>query len=380
MPKGKQRATSPVAELEELDPADQGPEEDADPAPPKKKKSSKKGQTAEAQPPKKKSKKSAEPPPEEEEEEDPVEEDDTGVELDWDKIREYSKEFRSTNRRLPKAAELVLACGNDMPLAKKVYNKLKNEADALKNKKKSKKIRGFHKLSQECGYAKMNATDESYKSINGTDMLHPMISMADTARLTTFLPCTPDAVTVSEGDFAAHLELVQTTLPQSVAREITANVEPMFRFCMNSAAKAQLASGGTKINPCTMMQVLKPMVEHLAFPSVLAPPGLVKFTKDAEPPLRKEYDAGDAGLKKYKKALAEFNKETPLADRGIALTGVAPDDEAEAELVKRNKEDAAANGKAYKAMVKEVEAKKEKRVADRAAAKRKREETAATAE
>jgi hypothetical protein len=380
MPKGKQRATSPVAELEELDPADQDPEEDANPAPPKKKKSSKKDKPAEAQPPKKKSKKAAEPPPEDEEEE-PVEEDDTGIELDWDKIREYSKEFRSTNRRLPKAAELVLACGNDMPLAKKVYNKLKNEADALKNKKKSKKIRGFHKISQECGYAKMNTTtDESYKSINGADILHPMISMADTARLTTYLPCTPDAVTVSEGDFAAHLELVQTTLPQSVAREITANVEPMFRFCMNSAAKAQLAAGGTKINPCTMMHVLKPMVEHLAFPSVLAPPGLVKFTKDAVPPLRKEYDAGESGLKKYKKALAEFNKATPLANRGIAITGFDPDDETEVKLMKSNAEDAAANGKAYEAMVKDVNDKKEKRVADRAAAKRKREETAVAAQ
>ena len=80
---------------------------------------------------------------------------------------------------------------------------------------------------------------------------------------------------------------------QGVAREITVNVDSMFRYCMNTAAKLQLSNGGTKITPSTMMQVLKSMTDHLAFNDVLAPPGLVKFAKDAAPPSRKDFDKGE---------------------------------------------------------------------------------------
>ena len=358
------RATSPVNELEQLEPGDVVPE--SDPVAPKKKKVKKSlvGNPAEAQPPKRKAlEQDAEP-----------EVDASAVEIDYDKVRQWCKEFRSSNRRLPSAEELSTNCGFDLVLAKKVYNKMKNEADALKNKKKSKKIRGYHKLACEVGYKA--PADNSDKEISGFDILRPMISMADTARLATNQPCTPDAVSVSHTDFTAYLELMETSLPQSVAREITANVEAVFRYSMNSAVKAQIAAGGARINPSTMLQVLKPMVKHFCFSDALTPPGLIKFTKDVQPPLRKEYEGGKSGLKQFKKALIVFNKKVKPADRGMGIVQVDDDDVDEKKLAKENSDAALANGKSHADATKRIEMAKVARAAARKANanKRKREE------
>lgn len=362
MPKSKkgERAASPVEELEEVDPADVAPE--ADPAPPKKKKAKKtSGDAGEAAPPKKK--KAAPVEEEAEDDADEAEAEDT-TEIDWDAVNEWVSQFRSQNRRLPYPSELAEGTGFDEALAKKVHKKIKAKADALVNKKKGKKIRGYSNLAKEAGFA--NTPLE-----NGFDMTHPLVSMADTARLATFIPCTPDAVTVNQQEFQQHMELVKTTLAQSVAREITANVDPMFRFCMNAAAKAQIAAGGTRIQPSTMMQVLKPMVEQLAFPTVLAPPGLVKFSKDDAPPARNEFDKGDKGLDAWKKAVKSFNKKIKPNDRGIGAMEVDPEDAAEKKLAKDDAEDAKFNGAVYKkvmdAIGKEKEVAKKSREAAAAA-------------
>lgn len=358
-----ERAGSPVPEadgLDLLDPADEQPEQD--PPPQAKKKKSKKSSsdvtaTSEAAPPKKKKKNNDAEPVAVDDDDDEAAEEDAGeeaVEIDWEALDKWVKEFKSANRRLPKVAELVKDCGFEEAVAKKVALKLKNAADAEKNKKKSKRIRGYTALARDVGYCYLPEVDKKGESVPkqdlaprsdaGIDMLHPLVSMADTARLATFLPCTPDAVTVTQAEFNQHMELVKTTFAQSVAREVTANVDPMFRYCVNTAAKMQIATGGTKITPATMMQVLKPMVDHLAFSSVLAPPGLVKFTKDRAPPARKNFPQGEKGLAQWKKAVKAFNKEVKYNDRGIGLLEGADD----AELDSMDAEDAAANAKAFK--------------------------------
>lgn len=371
--KGASRASSPVEELEENEPADAEPEVDPEHEDQRQKKKKNKkstghaAETAVAQPPRKKSKKKhveEDPSPEDEEEED--EADDAGEtvdEIDYPAMRQWVKEFRSQNRRHPYPSEFVELVGGDEALAKKVHKKLKAEADALVNKKKSKKIRGYDALARQAGYG-INK-DSTGRMDRGTDMLHPLVSMADAVRLATFVPLTPDAVTINTDEFQAHMELCKTTLAQSVAREITVNVDPMFRYCMNAAGKAQIAQGGTKITPATMMQVLKPMVDHLAFPSALSPPGLIKYSKDEAPPARKDYGSGEKGLAEWKKAVKSFNKRVKYADRGVGVLEVDAEDEDEVKLTKDNAEDAAANGKFHAAVTKKIEA-------DRAQAKEKR--------
>jgi hypothetical protein len=356
MGKSKSRATSddPVEELEENDPNDEAPEVDPAILGKKKGKKSKAKDTAveQAQPPKKKKKTAAA----EEEEEEPVSEAeaDDPVEIDWDAVHSWVAEFRSGNRRLPNPAELAEATGFDDAVAKKVHKKVKDMADAKVRKKKGKKIRGYANLAKECGYAWTPEADKNGEPVarigaidSGLDVMHPLVSMADTARLVTFSPATPDAVSVSPQEFSDHMEIVQTTLAQGVAREITANVDPMFRQCMNAAVKLQIANGGTRLQPATMMQVLKPMVDQLSFSSVLAPPGLVKFSKDDQPPQRKDFDAGEKGLEAWKKEVKKFNKETKPNDRGIGAVDVDPADDAEKKRAKEDAEDAKANKAAW---------------------------------
>lgn len=355
-----ERAASPVEELEEVDPADVAPEVDPPAAKKKKGKKATGADLGEAAPPKKKSKKA---PVEEAEADDDAEEqaDEDTTEIDWEAVNQWVGEFRSQNRRLPYPLELAEGTGFDDALAKKVHKKVKAKADALVNKKKGKKIRGYSNLAKEAGFANTPAE-------NGFDMTHPLVSMADTARLATFIPCTPDAVTVNQQEFAQHMELVKTTLAQSVAREITLNVDPMFRFCMNAAAKAQIAQGGTKITPATMMQVLKPMVDQLAFPTVLSPPGLIKFSKDDASPSRNEFDKGDKGLEEWKKAVKSFNKKIKSNDRGIGAMEVDAEDANEKKLAKLDAEDSKANIALYKKVMDVID--KEKAVAKKARATR----------
>tara|TARA_Y100000389_G_scaffold201199_2_gene243282 strand:- start:1798 stop:2931 length:1134 start_codon:yes stop_codon:yes gene_type:complete len=370
MPTKSKRATSPVAELEEREPADEVPEPND---PPAKKKKSKRGDVttaAEAAPPKKrKTKKTVDEMPADDnnvdDEDAAPEADEETTEIDWEALNEWVKEFRSSNRRLPSAAELSENCGFDAALAKKVYKKIKDKADAATKKKKAKQIRGYAQLAKDAGYCM--TTDVNARMDKGTDMMHPLVSMADAARLATFVPCTPDAVSVSQEEFEQHIEIMNTTLAQGVAREITVNVDPIFRHCMNSAAKLQLALGGTRINPSTMMHVLKPMVSNLAFPSVLSPPGVVKFTKDEAAPMRKDFEKGDKGLDAWKKAVAKFNKRVKAGDRGMAILEFDPADADEAALAKDNSADAKANAKAYNAEVTRIKGEKEARKASRQA-------------
>ena len=314
---------------------------------------------------KKKAKKEKKPPPPESEDGEDVEdvegdeaaEDEQGAQGGEGEqaARAWARAFKSANRRLPYEAELVEHAKLDPALAKAICKKLVSEANALKNKKKSRTIRGYLKLAKKAGYQVDYVKNGSAATDEGIDMVHPLVSMADVARLATHVPYVahgPDgqqtsAVTVPVDEFNAHLELMKTSMPQRVARELTANVDPMFRYCMNAAAKAQLAMGGTKINPSTMAAVLKPMVGHLAFPTVLAPPGLVKYSKDRQPPQRKEFPSGEAGLARYKKSVAAFNKKVGYVDRGLGFVEVDAADEGEDKLKKLNNKEKAANLSAF---------------------------------
>ena len=361
-----ERATSPVEELEEVDPADEQPESESVQKKKKKKSRGDVTEEAEATAPKKKQKKKkqADPEPvsEAEEEEEEADGDAETTEIDWAVVDNWVKEFRSANRRLPNAAELGEAAGLNDALAKKVQKKVKAKADALVNKKKAKKIRGYAQLAGEVGYgftAEVDKDGEALERIGrvdaGVDMLRPLLSMSDALRLATYIPSTPDAVTIGQREFNDKLELQTTTCPQSVAREIIANADPMLRHIITAATKAQIAQGGTKINPSTVAAVIKGMVEHTAFPSMLTPAGLVKFSMDEAPPTRKEFDQGDKGLEKFKKALGAFNDKVAYADRGIAAVEQDGDNSKVKNRIKVNTENAKVNGKAYAAKMKEME-------------------------
>ena len=101
---------------------------------------------------------------------------------------------------------------------------------------------------------------------------------------------------------------------------------------------------------------------------MLAPPGLVKFSKDEAPPARKEFDKGEKGLETWKKAVKVFNKKVKYNDRGIGALEVAGDDADEKKLAKENDRAAAANGKAYEKKMKEITDAKAAKLAAKAAA------------
>jgi hypothetical protein len=390
MPKSKkpERSTGDQAEeLEELQPADAvEQDDDVDPneaAPAKKKKKTKKGQDVGSAKPPKKKKGEAQAEVQSDDDEPQADADVEGVEIDWEKVREWVKEFRSSNRRLPYATELATSTGFSAKVSTKIYKKMKAEADALVNKKKGKRIRGYTMLAREVGYGFTPEVDKEgnlttiSRVDSGTDMIRPIISMADTLRLATFVPLTEDAVSVSQQDFQEKLELVKTTLSAASARAITASVDPMLRYIMNTGVKNQIAIGGTKLNPSTLESVLAPMTAHLAFSNVLTPAGLIKYSADEAPPARKEFDQGDKGLAEWKKAVKAFNKRVKPNDRGIGAVEVDSDDKDAANRATKNAADAVANGKLYGQVMAALTKEKAAAKAEKAKAAKARAEAAA---
>lgn len=358
--KAARSSSPPPQDLEEVDQGDTGPESRA----------SRAGRRGTNKEPKARGKKKkAEAEPEVEEDADDDQDDDAAAgQIDWEAIREWVVEFRSKERRLPNATEIMEVDPEniDEALAKKVAKKVKSEADAKSNRKKSQKVRGYHALAKEGGWG-----------VDGRDTMHPAISMPDTTRLATFQAYTPDAVSFTEEEFAAREELCATTVSQSVAREITSWIDPVFQSIMSEGVMRQLTTGGTRLTPFTMYQVLAPMASQLPFKDVLMPPGLVKFTKDEAPPARNQFDAGSAGLEGWKKATTAFKKKVPYSERGSGLVEVEADDDDEKALAKENKKAAKANGVLYTKNRGEMTAEKDKKRAARAEALSKKQKGAA---
>lgn len=255
-------------------------------------------------------------------------------------ILDAVKMFRSIHKRKPTAAELAEATEMDEATARKALKAYDSHANRLSNQKATARVKGYRKLAKAAGYA---YSSEIISCVDkGEDSLNSLLSMSDALRLATFMPSTPAAMTFYPDEFAARSELMGTTLPEGPAREVVANAECVFKHMMNEATKVSILSKGTQsIAPSTMIQVLKPFVERMQFSSIEAGPGLVKYAKDESPPDRADFAASEQrapnGARSnpvFDKAVLDYKKRVPFADRGIAIKELTFDvDDADAKKV-----------------------------------------------
>jgi len=336
-------------ELEEVDVADEQPEQQLAATGTKKKKSKRASDRggAIAKPPKKKKQ---QPEPETEPEPEPAE----GEGFDIEEVRNAVKAFRSEHRRKPTAEELAEGMEVDEAVAATALKKLKKEDERLINQKKAQRVKGYRKLSRAAGYGYDKEGSTNVIS-QGVDSLQSLLSMPDALRLVQFVPFTPDGVSYSELEFKERIQGLLATLPQSAARQVIANTESVLRFAVNKAVSdTMMQRTAQRVQPSTMVAVLEPYAERMSFSSVLAPPGLVKYMKDEPPPLRKYYTDTDAVDKSGKKvnrefeaAIKEYKKRVPFADRGLGLVEVEAED-ADKERIDEEKKLAMENSKVAK--------------------------------
>lgn len=355
-----------AADLEEVEPADEQPDQKVNvPAAKKKKPRASGGGAALAKPP---NKKRNEPEPEVEEEEETE-----GFPLD--DVRAAVKAFRGEHKRKPTAEELAEGMEVDEEVASNALKKLKKEGDKLRNSKKAQRVKGYRKMSKAAGYG--YDKDGSTNVISqGIDSLQSLISMSDALRLAQFSPFTPDGVSYADVEFEERMQGILSTLPQSAARQVVANADAVLRFAVNKCVSdTMLSRGAQRVQPSSAVTLLKPYADRMSFSSVLVPPGLVKYAKDEPPPLRKHYaedeEMGAKGRenKVWTKALAEYKKRVPFVDRGMGLIEVAEGDEEEATLAKHNKATAKKNGTMFRKFTTMIGIEKAKKAKARASAK-----------
>jgi hypothetical protein len=342
-------------ELEEVDVADEQPEQQVAATGTKKKtpkRASGRG-GAIAKPPKKKKKQQPEPETEPEPEPEPAE----GEGFDLDEVRSAVKAFRFEHRRKPTAEELAEGMEVDEAVAATALKKLKKEEERRTNQKKAQRVKGYRKLSRAAGYGYDKEGSTNVIS-QGVDSLQSLISMHDALRLVQFVPFTPDGVSYTELEFKERIQGLLATLPQSAARQVVANADSVLRFAVNKAVSdTMMQRTAQRVQPSTMVAVLEPYAERMSFSSVLAPPGLVKYMKDEPPPLRKDYadtDTVDKNGKKLNKefeaAIKEYKKRVPFADRGLGLVELGDEDaeDADKERIDEEKKLAVENSKVAK--------------------------------
>ena len=238
--------------------------------------------------------------------------------------------FRRTHGRGPAVAELANEMDCEEGMAKKALKKLRAASETRSRQRAAAKIRGYHRLARESGYA--HAKDASDTANAGLDPVRTLLSFSDVSRLTHAGPMTVGATTYESDEFKERLSLARVALPESAAREAQAHLDCVFRWAVKEAlTRTMYERGNATIPPSLMVNVLKSYAENMTF-SCLAPPGLVKFAKDKAPPRRRDYESTSA----FKLAVANYERTVPFSDRGAGLVDVDASPE-EKKLVKENR-------------------------------------------
>lgn len=343
-------------ELEEVEAADKQPEQNVEQSKKKAKRSQSRG-SAVAKPPKKKKN----------EPETEVDEEEEVPSIDIDRIREAVKAFRSENKRKPTAEELSEGMEVDEAAAGAALKLIKKQDDRLSHQRRAQRVKGYRKISKAAGYG-YDANGSTNVISQGIDSLQSLISMSDALRLVQFVPFTPEGVSYSELEFKERVRGLLTTLPQSAAREVVANADSVLRWAVNKAVAETVQQRGVqRVNPSTMVSVLKPYAERMTFSSVLTPPGLIKYAKDEAPPARKDFAEYEEQTSKgrfnktFVKALAEYKKRVPFVDRGLGLIEVSKDDEIEWKVTADNTKAAQKNAEHYKQITSDIAKEKAER-------------------
>ena len=321
--KAVQRAASPS--MAEEDPQrDDEVLSDAYEAPPSKKRGAKKRKQAEAgdearqqasKPTKKpRGKKQKEPEREHEEEEEEEEEQEQeqeqedepqgeAVDIDPELVEQAFKQYRKEHKRLPHPHKLAEALECSIDDAMKLIQNKKRAQSKLTNERRAKKVNGYNKMAITAGYGDLKKPTNAdpvkqplafYTNVSarGFDSHKPVLSMSDMLRCARSVPAQPAKTSFDETEFKLRCELIDTSLPADGARELLANADAVFKEVINrSVAVAMQRCGAQMVKPSHGIAVLKPIVDHMLFSSINAPPGLIEHGKEmgALPP-----DADDA--------------------------------------------------------------------------------------
>jgi len=295
--KGKEasRAGSPVADLEDMDPAAQQPAQPDDSA-------------------KGRKKKVVAPAPVEEEEEETLPE---GLK-ESDKLifairQATSKLYKENGNKMPSNADIAEELGEDEAT-------VESARKSLTLARQGQKLSGLRKSALKSGFSRRQGASRA--EVKGLDIEQSLITPSDIARLAHAIPLNFDKGSYEASEVEMRTELIHESLPMGAAREIIAFVEPLFRGVMTEAVDRQFRLKTSRITPSTMNACLKKYNDLGVFTACVPPKGLVRYGKEHGVDLVKRGDeskgwlmnVSDEDKKQWKKDKAENKQAKKMFD------------------------------------------------------------------
>jgi hypothetical protein len=212
----------------------------------------------------------------------------------------------------------------------------KRRRAALTRRRKKAKLVGYRALARQAGYVDRLPGDAT--SAAGPDGLYSLLSLAEAARLTKFIPASPESVSFGLDEFQKRHDLFKEGVPASVARETQARCDAVLRSVMNSAVLRAVETGRKGVNASTMCSVLREYADRMLFTAVAPPLGLVRHAQDegAIPSVEGDKEKKAAERKEtlkakkihedWTKAEAERLSARRAAREGVAATPAAAEE------------------------------------------------------
>ena len=197
-------------------------------------------------------------------------EDDTPDTKLIDRIRQVSSDiFKLTNRP---ATNVEIS-----EVLDEEVSTIKAARDALKNARKRQRLSTLRRKALQVGYSRRKGLTRA--EAQGLDMDRTLFSPHDIKRMMRSIPLTFENGTYSMDELKMKLELAFESMPVNVAREIIAFLEPIFRSIMNECVERLVRNRTQRITPAIVYSVLKKYNGLGLFTGVLPPKGLVKYCK-----------------------------------------------------------------------------------------------------
>jgi len=190
---------------------------------------------------------------------------------------------------------------------------VKSARDTLKRARQNRKLSALRKKALQAGFSRRNGMTNAEAA--GLDMERTLITPSDIKRLMRAIPLDFDGGSYTAKEAKMRIDMMYENLPVGSAREIIAFVEPLFRSVVTECVDRQLRLRTQRITPATMYSVLK-KYDNGVFTSVEAPEGLIKYAKKDGVDLENRKDADQGMLmnastddKKKWKSMSSKNKD-----------------------------------------------------------------------
>lgn len=201
------------------------------------------------------------------------------------RIRQASSDLYKESNKPASNAEIADALGEDV-------SKIKAARDSLKLARKNQRLSAFRKKALQVGYSRRK--NLSHTEAVGLDTERTLITPADIKRMVQSLPLDFEKGSYTEDEIKMKMEMAFESIPVGVAREITAFIEPVFRTIINECVAHQVRVKTGRINAATVHSVISKYTGLGVFTGVAPPDGLIRFAKvdGVEAAKRGDHDSG----------------------------------------------------------------------------------------